>query len=83
MPDVTITPSENGPYIVSGPVVLDRPGRACDRASRPDGDVPLRTLLEQAVLRRHARHDHAHAARAVLGGPGRGSSPRAPPCVAP
>src|SRR3954463_5675233 len=35
----------------------DRPRRTCDRASRPDGDVPLRTLVEQAVLRRHARHD--------------------------
>ena len=25
MPDVTITPSENGPYIVSGPVTLVAP----------------------------------------------------------
>ena len=25
MPDITITPSENGPYIVSGPVTLTAP----------------------------------------------------------
>ena len=34
MPDVNITPSENGPYIVSGPVTLTDAGRAGDRASR-------------------------------------------------
>ena len=57
MPDVNITPTEDGPYIVSGPVHADRRRRTRDRASRSDGDVPLRTLLEQAVLRRHPRHD--------------------------
>ena len=31
MPDISITPSENGPYIVSGPVVLTAPdGRGID-----------------------------------------------------
>ena len=34
-----------------------RAGRTRDRAPRPDGHLPLRRLLEQAVLRRHARHD--------------------------
>ena len=46
MPDVNITPSENGPYIVSGPVTLDCAGRTRDRASRSDGDVPLRRVFE-------------------------------------
>ena len=57
MSDVTITPSEDGPYIVSGPVVLTAPRRARDRTSRPDVGVPLPTPVEQAVLRWRARHD--------------------------
>ena len=48
---VTITPLENGPYLIKGPVtVLDAdwvrvPGRAGDH--RP---VPLRRVDDQAVL---------------------------------
>ena len=57
MPDVNITPSENGPYIVSGPVTLtDVDGRVIEHPD-PDVDVPMRRILEQAVLRRHTRHD--------------------------
>ena len=44
MADVTITPSENGPYIVSGPVHAHRSRRPRDRTPRPDGDVPLRPV---------------------------------------
>ena len=39
MPDVNITPSEDGPYIVSGPVVL----------TAPDGRV-LEQRLDQSHL---------------------------------
>ena len=56
MADVNITPSENGPYLVSGPVKLtDVDGREIP-ASRPDGPLPLRSLEQQAVLRRHPPH---------------------------
>ena len=69
MPDVNITPSEDGPV---HRVRADDPhgaGRARDRAPRPDGDVPLRRFLEQAVLRRHARHDRLRRnARELIGG---------------
>ena len=56
MPDVTITPTEDGPYLVSGPVAPRRPdGHEIDHLD-PD-HLPLRTFVEQAVLRRHARRD--------------------------
>ena len=57
MPDVNITPSENGPYIVSGPVTLAAPdGREIEH---PDPMAMCRCghSSQQAVLRRHPRHD--------------------------
>ena len=57
MPDVTITPSEDGPYIVSGPVVLTAPdGRVIEHPD-PMSMCRCGQFVEQAVLRWHARHD--------------------------
>jgi hypothetical protein len=56
MPDVTITPSEDGPYLVSGPVLLtDVDGREIPHLD-PMSPLPLRPVREQAVLRRHPPH---------------------------
>ena len=56
MPDVIITPTEDGPYLVSGPVRLVAPdGHGSSTPIRCD--VPLWALFKQAVLRRNARHD--------------------------
>ncbi len=53
MDEVTITPSLNGPYLASGPLHLTAPdGR--DPSSATVRDVPLRTLEQQALLRRHS-----------------------------
>ena len=69
MPDVTITPSENGPYIVSGPVTLTAPdGRVIEHPD-PDVDVPLRRT------RRTSRSATAHTPRSTSTGPWRTDRP--------
>jgi hypothetical protein len=57
MPDVNITPSENGPYIVSGPMTITAADGHVIEHPRPGGHLPLRRLVEQAVLRWYARQD--------------------------
>jgi hypothetical protein len=57
MTDVTITPTDNGPYMVEGPVkIVDADGTAYDLSGADDDlPLPLRRLPEQAVLRRNPR----------------------------
>ena len=62
MPDVNITPSENGPYIVSGPVVLTAPdGRSYAVAvmiKLTSVPLPVRmTLMNDVVRAVIAQHD--------------------------
>lgn len=68
MPDVNITPSENGPYIVSGPMTITAPdGHVIDHPD-PGGRLPVWRFLEQAVLRRHSSHDRPRRnARELIG----------------
>jgi len=57
MPDVTIMPSEDGPYIVTGLVTLVAPDGHEIEHPDPMSDLSLRGIVEQAVLRRDPRRD--------------------------
>jgi hypothetical protein len=55
MKHATITPTDNGPYLVEGSAVLvDAEGGEHERHRR-DRSLPLRPLRHEAVLRRDAR----------------------------